>query len=510
MSSAIARHGRAALSATALGLLIYHGTVLPAEWSVVPAVKVLETYTSNVFLSSSNEKSDAVTTVTPAVSIRGEGARLKLDADYFAHMFAYANNSDENRVHNYLNARVTVEAVDNFFFIDAIAKSTQEYISPFAARPSDNGSINNNLVEVHTYGVSPYIQGVLSGGITYRLRNDENWITSKSDQLSDVQISRWTGRMDSPIRLFGWALDYANTATDFEGQSERHEALYRGIGFYQPSSTWRLSASGGYESNNYATTFKNDPGAIYGLGTSWAASPRTSASVQWEHRSFGSSYLANVDSHSRLTAWHFGCSRRISNYPIELLTLRPGNNAAMLDAIFSTRVPDRTERIEAIRQFLQSTETPRFSGTSLAFFTEDIFLQEQVVASMALLGKQNSLTLTTFRIKSTPIEQAPNLATSGAFKQGDVITQTGLRANFSHKLTPFTNLNLMAARTYSKVERFSQGTSTQDEVRATVSKTLSPKTDASVGMHFTQLTADNTGTESYHEAALFIALGHRF
>src|SRR4029434_1182364 len=96
-------------------------------------------------------------------------------------------------------------------------------------------------------------------------------------------------------------------------------------------------------------------------------------------------------------------SRDTSTYQQEVLRLPPGNATALLDAAFSTRIPDQEQRRSVVEQFMSTRGTPAFLANSLAFYTQRVYLSEGVDASVALIGKRNSIVFTAFAEENTDI-----------------------------------------------------------------------------------------------------------
>ena len=79
----------------------------------------------------------------------------------------------------YLTAKL--EAIENFAFVDALARISPSFLSPFGARPADTVNATQNRYTQQTYSVSPYIRGAVpSTNITYQLRDDNFWTIASS------------------------------------------------------------------------------------------------------------------------------------------------------------------------------------------------------------------------------------------------------------------------------------------------------------------------------------------
>ena len=90
-------------------------------WTITPMLSVHETATDNVSLATTNKSSDWITDINPGLRISGSGGRTKAHVDYQLHNLFYAQHSEFNRSRNSLNALGTIEALDNWLFVDASA-----------------------------------------------------------------------------------------------------------------------------------------------------------------------------------------------------------------------------------------------------------------------------------------------------------------------------------------------------------------------------------------------------
>jgi len=366
--------------------LILNTNAADAKWIVSPGIELRELYNDNPTLATTDRRSDLITQITPAIRVDGSGARFKASLNYAPSAIFYAHHSSEDWVANTLQASGTLEAAEKFFFVDVNGNISQGFISPLGAQPADVTTISSNRVESRTYGISPYVRGQAGRAFSYELRNRNTWTNTNSSALANVHATQWAGRATSPVSLFGWGLEYdqneiSYTSLDRPAYSSK---LFRGRLYFQPDVDLRLSASAGREENNY--TQQQQSYYIRGVGALWKPGPRTTAELEYEHRYFGAYRLARLEHRTRLSTWTLAYSRNGSNYQQELLRLPAGDTAALLDAIFAARIPDPAERQAAVEQFMRSSGTPAFLSNPLAFYTQQIFLQERLEASVAIVG----------------------------------------------------------------------------------------------------------------------------
>jgi uncharacterized protein (PEP-CTERM system associated) len=485
-----------------------------AQWTVTPDVTLTETYNDNPTLAGSDAKRyDFVTQVSPGLRIDGSGPRFRANFDYRPTVLFYARNSQEDRLVNSLNAFGSLEAVDNFFFVDLTSSITQNFVSPFGARPADIATITPNRTETRSFGLSPYIRGVLGQGYSYELRNRNVWTSADIDALGNVHSTLWTGRLASPVRLFGWALDFDDSKIrheEFTAQPDREARLVRGRVFFQPDFAWRFSLSAGREENNYQSFNEKRSSTMRGAGVTWNPSARTTADLQYERRFFGPSRLARLQHRTRLTAWNVSYSRNTSDFQQELLRLPPGSTVGLVDAIFAARIPDPVERRAAVLQFFSASGTPLFLANSLAFYTQQIMLQERLEASAGIIGVRNSITFSVFASDSTRLSEGLTGILPDAFLLANRIKQQGFGVRADHKVTPFTSAGVSATRTYSQQEEPSTLDSWNDSVALTLNHTVSPKTTTFAGVSFTGVKTEDVAVTHQKSRSAFVGLNHRF
>jgi uncharacterized protein (PEP-CTERM system associated) len=482
-------------------------------WSITPSIGVRGTYTDNVSLVASPDRGEFVTQVSPGIRIAGRGARFNASLDYTGSALFYARRPENDRLANTLSALASLEAVDNFAYIDATGNISQSFVSPFAPRPTDIATVTDNRAETRTFGLSPYLRGQILGGYAYELRNSNTWTTADNEAVADVHSRLWSGRLASPIRLFGWSVDGSSSNISYDETAlgrrpDQESRMVRGRLYFQPDSTLRLSVSAGREDNNYQLQQRQSYDT-YGYGVLWRPGPRTSFEFDWEHRFFGTSRLFSFAHRSRLTAWSASYSRNASTFQQELLRLPPGNTVALLDQIFLARYPNPVERQAAVQQFLRTTGTPTFLANSLAFYTQEVILQESLQGSMAMIGTRNSLTLTAFGSRSSTLSDSTvTLPSDVLVATAREIRQRGFGASASHRVTPFTSLTATANRVFSRSEIPVGIESRNDTLNLAASHIVSPKTTTFAGVGYTRFVPD-TGPRT-HARSAFAGLDHRF
>jgi uncharacterized protein (PEP-CTERM system associated) len=485
----------------------------PRGWRVRPEITLRETYTDNAFIGQGTPKSDWVTLVTPGIRIDGRSRRFTANFAYTPSAVFYARNSEGNDVINNLDAFGRLEAAENFFFVEATAKIGQTFITPFAAQPADPAIASVNRQETRTFSLSPYLRHVGSD-LEYELRNANTWTDSATVGLGKFRTQKWTGHVTRPVRVFGATLEFDHTDISYyDSLIERNDdtsSLYRARLYYQPDPAWRLSVSGGEEENNYVLQ-QTQRSSIYGGALAWRPSARTSGDLEYEQRFFGPSKLARFSHRTRLSSWSVSYSRNTSTYQQEILRLPPGNTTELLDAAFLARFPDPEQRRTAIEQFRTASGTPAFLSNSLAFYTQRVYLREGVEASVALVGRRNSIVFTAFAAESSDISADALGLLPDAILLARRIKQRGFGASAQHRLTPSMNIAANASRINSREEQPGDFQSRNDYFNLTLNRSLSPKTIAFAGAAVIRFDSQDPGAVPNQDStAVFVGLNHRF
>jgi hypothetical protein len=184
-----------------LGFALICGAIPAAHaenWRITPTLAVNETLTNNLYLNSTNRTSDLVTGITPGISIDGKGARASLRLSYAFTEQIYARESSSNGHQNALTAIGTLEAIDDWLFIDATGSISQQYLSAFGTISPSTANVNNQT-ETSSYSISPYIKGRFLTSTEYFCATRERRPPrNRVWRLTSTPASGWAGSMASP------------------------------------------------------------------------------------------------------------------------------------------------------------------------------------------------------------------------------------------------------------------------------------------------------------------------
>jgi uncharacterized protein (PEP-CTERM system associated) len=484
------------------------GAAPKRAWSIEPSISLVETFTDNVNVGQADEEGDLITEVRPAIRVRGDTARLKVNADYSLRGILYANNSDENQIQHALNASGTLEAVEDWLYLDASGVVTQQNISAFGATSPGDASINDNVTQTANFRLSPYIRGRLGGFANYQVRYSRSWTRADSSDASDADLSDWSGNLrgDTPYARLGWSLDGGLQSYDYSNGRNVESDRLRGLLTYRHAPQLSFSASLGRESNDFVSLEK-ETYTTHGYGFDWRPTERTAVSAFKEKRFFGDGHSFKVSHRMPLSAIEFSDSRDVSALPSQLTTVGLGSIYDLLYSQLASSIPDETQRQAFIDGYLAANNIPADTQVTGGFLASQVSVQRRQTLSFLLRGARNTLTLSLNRSAS---ESIATIALGDDFDTYSDITQQGLAVTWSHRLSPLSSLSANVGYSESKGSLTGGGEDESSTTNLTVtwSTKLGARSNASVALRRAEY--DGISADSYTENALVGTLSVQF
>lgn len=472
---------------------------------MVPRLSMSETWTDNVRAGSADKQVDQITEISPGIQLRAEGARFKGNLDYSMTKINYSNNSSSNQLQNALNAFGTMEAVDDFFFIEASGQISQQSISAFGTQNAVNASINPNQTEVSNYRLSPSFRGRLTDSANYEARWSRTILGSKSDLRSGV------GQTDLQLNLNGatavkglaWTLGTSRQTVGFsEGRPTEADRTIFGM-VYAITPQVNINANWGLDLNNYSSLEKESQ-TSRGIGFNWIQSERTTVSGSMDQRSFGRLHSLNFDHRTGRTAWKITDSKRVTTSPNQVAVGSIGSIYDILYSQFSTIEPNPDARAQLVNSYLQSNNISPNSQVLTPFLISGQTITRQQDIIFALLGSRSTVSFIASQTSSQRLDSLSNSIDD--YSSESSIEQRGLSINYSHKLTPEMTLSALAS--YQKVIGVSTSAGESTSLMSfNVTKILANRSSVSAGFRRVNF----SGISAFgHEAAVSINLNLLF
>lgn len=327
----------------ALGLLAAVASVAPwpvraMNWEVTPRFTANEIFTDNVNLGPAGQENAAlVTRLRPGVNITGGGARTRANLSYTLDGFVSVSNSNRNRnrLFHQLNANGNAELLERHLFVDARARRRQFATNLAGPLGVDNTAGFNNLTAVTAVSVSPYLTNHFGSYADSTLRYSHDHVFVDRSGTADSQTNQVSGVLQSGDAFgpFFWSLNASRTRT--EGTRGFGTGAGAGIGTgastgagrfgsgtfneasaslgYQLSRHWSVSATGGYQDNDFESIRNSVDGPFWDVGITWVPNQRASLAARYGQRFFGKTGSLDLRYRRRATLWQASYSQRISS-----------------------------------------------------------------------------------------------------------------------------------------------------------------------------------------------------
>lgn len=268
-----------------LALLGTSRPVLGGDWDIEPGLRLSETWTDNIALSSQDPESEWITEIAPSLRVSGEGRRARLDLAYRLQHLLHVNERDRDRTNHLLNGDGTVELVRERLFFDAGATRSLDSGGPGETVPASNLLAPGQRGTVTTWSAGPRLQYRLGrfAGLEAQYRRDHVEFDSRDVSDSDSDLVT-VGLASGPLfTRWGWALDYSRREESREElpglQEDTTLEQLRGELSLRAGPATQLFVAGGTEDNEFETAEAGEPvdGDFWEAGIRW--NPRRTVSL---------------------------------------------------------------------------------------------------------------------------------------------------------------------------------------------------------------------------------------
>ncbi len=346
-----------------------------ADWQVAKSLTVSEVYTDNADLTHDNKKSEFITTVTPNISLKGNGARANVSLN--ASLEANSSGGEGDAINPRLGANADAELLEDFLFIDTSINITQNTVDAFRPSGIDTLSNTGNTTNTYNYNISPYFtqrfKGIAEVIGRYSYNNQINSNNNAGDNDSQsIELTINSG--DDFNRLtWGGAVNYKDSGSD----NTSSELLSTDINLgYRFNRVWSFRGSAGVESNDYESTRSENDGSRWSMSAIWTPNNRTSLNIGYGDRFFGSVPTLDFSHRSRKSLLTASYSRELTD------------SASLLSQQSAFQTTDAFGNpIDPI------TGDPLPLTNTTTNITEGVFVNERFQLAYTLTGKRSSVTV---------------------------------------------------------------------------------------------------------------------
>lgn len=475
------------------------------------SVTFRETLTDNGRLASGDGRVESITEVVPRVRLGARTRWVRGSIDYSLRGVAYARDSDRNEVTQSLSLGTGAsgagefELIENRLFLDARADISQRAVSPFGLSTDDTERTSDNLRQVGSFALAPYLVGNVGSLARYRLGLSHTARTAPDSFSLDAnstsaQLSIGSGPAFARV---GWGLVATRTRTDYDvSRRTTDTASVVGTLTYAVDFNLLVSANAGADWNNYASVSERRYDR-YGVGLQWRPTERTNVSAQVEDRFFGTGYNVVLQHRTPRTVWTLSSTRDASDF-LGRGTAVLGTAYELLYAQFASIQPDPLLREQLVLEFLANNGIPPETLLLSDFLFSSATLRQEHRLSFALLGRRSTLTVAATQSRTSRIDTV--VSAVDIFDESRFVRQRGLSVTGSHRLTQRSALSLRLAEQRNRGQLATQDTRLRTAVLRW-SVDLGERTDFSLAARHTRFSSP---TRPYDENALIAALTLRF
>lgn len=484
------------------------------NWRVTPSLTTRMIVSDNINFSATRPQSDSLIEVAPGVSVRRVSPRINVTAAYTPRYFHYVDETFPSRLSHAFNLNGRLEVIDDLFFLDARAVSSQQNNSVFNAVPTDNALAANQLSNTRTYSLTPSFRGKVRLGDVATWSSSFTTIrTESTGNLGSLSSETFNGALESTPAKLGWRVDLSSTSTSSERGGGTKRDRLTGSLIYRPDVNLQLTGRYGFENGNVPGGGRANQGNTdtYGMGVVWTPTPRTSLRADIDKRFFATTSSLNATHRMARTAFTATHSRTLTNRAEQLL--RPTGSVDLFDSLsliepFASET-DPIQREQLMTDFLNSRGLNRFIVGLNPILTDREYLQTRTQFSVTRTGVRSSLTVSVFVTESDSGVGSSRALAGDDFALASAIRQHGWNATFSHRLGSSSSLSLNYTSTQSNARSTSLSGlgSNRDVLNATLSTPFGARTSGSIGLRMTRATV---AAGDVDENAVIATLNTRF
>lgn len=451
------------------------------EWKIAPTIDLTETYTDNLRLQPKGQRENAfITQLSPGVSIVRNGPHLKFDLNYVLQNSYYSGDQHDHRSNNLLHANAKTQLLDDLFFLDGKADITQQNLTPFGQVADANFNLIDNRTEVRTYSVAPYFRKNFNNELIGELRYVRDSVNSSAQRNtnSDANTVQFGIASGSAFKTIEWGLSYNNQHIDYARQAPlTMETATINAGF-RVTPLFKLTATSGYEKNDYVTLSKKPEGFFWSGGFVWTPTERTNFTANLGHRYFGSTSSVTISQRARTSVWSLGYHEDVTTTRGQYLLPATNDTSRFLNQLWQAIIPDQDTRQRIVDNFIRDAGLPTALAQPVNTLTNQVFLQKNLQASVAIAGARNTAVLNFFNNSREALSSGPLDSVLNSSLLNNV-RQTGANALWNWKISQRSNTTFdvsyiksnsvdIHVKEYNRIFRTAFSRQLQEKVKATL------------------------------------------
>lgn len=463
------------------------------------------TATDNATQSSTQPEQDVLLSLRPQYQWTQRGSGLSIESVVAADMIASAKGARPNRILPSGVATAQLNVVDRVLRVDGDASVSQVEQDIFGARVEGASSLRRQTVS--NTRLAPVVELEGPGGGFFNARVEAARTNYFGNDEADSATDSGQVRLGLLPRPIGGGLEWSRDRTRYGGvgagelRSQRLVGLLNGVVL----DSVLMGILAGRERSELGGMSENDP--VYGLTVDWAPGPRTVLSGSAFKRYFGRGGKLNLRHRNPTMSFNIGIARE----PVVAAAGLGGDGglAGFLDAILTTRTPDPDQRQALVGNILNARAAEPGLLGPIGITAEYPQLDSRAQFGWVYFSTRTTISVSVYARQLERIQRAG--VSSAAVPTTADSRQRGGSAEWNRRLTEQLSLTLGAQRSQVEGLALRLGEHTRDSgFRASLTRNLSPYTNASVGLNVRRVTTNARDVESFDETAAFVGLSHRF
>lgn len=280
-------------------------------------------FTDNLFLSPTRKEADAILQVRPTMSVSRRGARVNADVNFSPVGYLYAGQQEFNDVQFVLDAGVSWEVIDRWFFLDVDARANQVAIDPSnrfggsRARTGFDSAVNSDaFTQVATISVRPRIEWPVARGRFATVSFEPGIGSVFQASTAESTTGNRTGVSDTRLTVTSgpvfvstpWSFDWRSRV--FDTETEQRSGGFSFTQGYVFDRRFRLDAVLGYDTGTYVAANGEDAGLRWELRLNWTPKPASAFQLGFGDAFFGPFW--SMQARHQHKRWALQASYRVS------------------------------------------------------------------------------------------------------------------------------------------------------------------------------------------------------
>jgi uncharacterized protein (PEP-CTERM system associated) len=282
-------------------------------WSITPSIAAQVLGTDNLAQTTTQHRSDFITTITPGLLVAADTSRLQGIANFSPYAQIYARDTSQTRINQRYNGQFLVTMVPDALFVDIRGAAAVQAAGGGYSTQGTPVIDRNNQVQTQSFQISPYYVHRFADTATAQFGyafqsvrqglggNGAGGLTAQGTPFfssQDFTANEGYGVIRTGPDFGRLAAEGRVVSTDYDGTGVLRAASRRIVTIetrYSITRQFAVLAEGGYESQRYSGSppYRLSE-AVWGFGARLTLSEQSAITVKYTHRNGFDSPVVNA------------------------------------------------------------------------------------------------------------------------------------------------------------------------------------------------------------------------